>query len=336
MADKDELWLPALSLKDHKGRLRNRKKPSFKWTGLAGKTLWDWLQLLIIPAVLAAGVAWFNLAQTQIGIQASQKQHDTDVQIAADQQREDVLVAFENDISALLLNDNLLSSKSGDEVRVVARARTLAALRRLDPNRKGYLLQFLYEAQLVMDSPVGNPIIDLFGANLNQANLPLASLQNADLLGTDLGNADLAGADLSGANLNLAKLSSANLRGANLTFAHMHGTALRGANLRGAFIILGSADLSGANLSEADLERVILKGASLVGAKLVGANLTDADLCDTDLNSADLQDAKLAGACLDGADLFHANLKGAQVASEQLAQAKTLEGATMPDGSIHL
>jgi hypothetical protein len=27
----------------------------WKWTGLAKRTLWDWLDLLIIPAVLAGG-----------------------------------------------------------------------------------------------------------------------------------------------------------------------------------------------------------------------------------------------------------------------------------------
>jgi hypothetical protein len=27
------------------------------------KPLWDWLQLLIVPAVIAAGVAWFNQQQ---------------------------------------------------------------------------------------------------------------------------------------------------------------------------------------------------------------------------------------------------------------------------------
>ena len=34
-------------------------------TGLAGRTLWDWLQLLIIPVVLALGVWWLNRLQQQ-------------------------------------------------------------------------------------------------------------------------------------------------------------------------------------------------------------------------------------------------------------------------------
>jgi uncharacterized protein YjbI with pentapeptide repeats len=55
------------------------------------------------------------------------------------------------------------------------------------------------------------------------------------------------------------------------------------------------------------------------------------------LSEADLSGANLSGADLSGADLSGADLSGAQgVTEEELEeQAKTLEGATMPKGSIH-
>jgi len=56
-----------------------------------------------------------------------------------------------------------------------------------------------------------------------------------------------------------------------------------------------------------------------------GAGLTDADLSGANLSGADLSNAHLGGA----------NLKGANITEEQLAMCKSLEGATMPDGSIH-
>jgi len=56
-----------------------------------------------------------------------------------------------------------------------------------------------------------------------------------------------------------------------------------------------------------------------------GAGLTDADLEGANLEGADLSNAYLGGA----------NLKGANVTDEQLATCKSLEGATMPDGSKH-
>jgi uncharacterized protein YjbI with pentapeptide repeats len=45
-----------------------------------------------------------------------------------------------------------------------------------------------------------------------------------------------------------------------------------------------------------------------------------------------LQGANLWKAILTCADLSNANLKGAKVTDEQLIQAKSLEGATMPNG----
>src|SRR5712692_10493395 len=120
-----------------------------------GKTFWDWMQLLIIPAALAALVFWFNLEQAHISEvnsakQAdisnanSAKQHIFDQQAALDQQRAAILQTYIDNIQDLLLNHNLLKSKPDDAVAILARARTLTALHGLDPERKGRLLIFLH------------------------------------------------------------------------------------------------------------------------------------------------------------------------------------------------
>lgn len=149
---------------------------------------------------------------------------------------------------------------------------------------------------------------DLSGANLVNADLSGANLSDADLSGANLRSADLGEADLSGADLTEATLTRANLSDANLS-----GTRLRGAQVDGVFayeIDLRQADLAGANLEWADLHR----------AELGGANLSEADL---------------QGAWLTGADLSGADLRQAKVTAEQLALAHGLQGATMPDGSVH-
>jgi ABC-type dipeptide/oligopeptide/nickel transport system permease component len=53
---------------------------NWPWTGLSpkahsfqGKTLWDWLQILIIPAVLAVGGYLFNLTVSRNERQAAAK-----------------------------------------------------------------------------------------------------------------------------------------------------------------------------------------------------------------------------------------------------------------------
>ncbi len=89
------------------------------------------------------------------------------------------------------------------------------------------------------------------------------------------------------------------------------------------------------DLSKADLSKANLKGANLSYTVLFDTDMRESDLGEADLSDAILFSADLRGAILKGADLSYANLRGAKVASEQLKKAKSLKGATMPDGSIH-
>ena len=137
---------------------------------------------------------------------------------------------------------------------------------------------------------------------LSQAGILTKCIED-ELRGIDLHGADLTWVNLSGINL-----STTNLRGADLSYANLKGTKLILAKLSGGNLI--NTDLSGADLSQADLS-----GAFLSVANLHGADLTGADLAGADLSGADLSNAK--------------------VANKQLDAAKTLKGATMPDGSKH-
>ncbi len=101
--------------------------------------------------------------------------------------------------------------------------------------------------------------------------------------------------------------------------------SLNGAQLHGV-------QLHGANLSEVNLSGADLFGAVFSEANLSGANLSEANLSYVNLSYANLSEANLSGVNLSGADL-----KGALGATlEELdKQAKSLKGATMPDGSKH-
>jgi len=63
--------------------------------------------------------------------------------------------------------------------------------------------------------------------------------------------------------------------------------------------------------------------------------LRGAFLIQADLSGADLSGADLSGADLSGADLSGADLSGAIVIAGQWEKAKSLKGATMPDGQTH-
>jgi uncharacterized protein YjbI with pentapeptide repeats len=265
-----------------------------------GKALWDWLQLLIIPAVLAVGGYLFSFTTSRNERKAADLHNQTERAIAQDNQREAALKEYFEKMSELLLHENLRQSDPDDEVRKIARVWTLTVLQRLDEYRKGSLLQFVHESGL-MDE--GKSIIDLSGADLTNASLVALVLTNANLSRTTLIRANLMGAHLAGANLS--------------------GTTLWGANLT-------SADLTGANLIDASIGLRHYAGDEPIITRFYDANLTNANLSGARIYGADLRYANLRGADLTGADLT-----GALITEKQLDQAKSLKGATMPDGSIH-
>jgi hypothetical protein len=269
------------------------------WVGLRGVTLYSWLQLLIIPIVLAIGGFWFNQIQKDREQKATEQRAKTEQKIAKDNQREVALQSYIDKMSELLLDKGLRQSQPEEEVRSIARVRTLTVLLHLDEDivRKTSVLQFLHESGLIHKDA---RIIDLRGAYLN---------------GVWLFESDLSGADLSGARLSKALLSRTDLSRASLSEAYLGEASLSGANLRGA-------DLSGAYLIK----------ASLSGAKLSEANLSGADLRGAyTFGEEDYEEE----ADLSGADLRGADLSGAEITPEQLDKAGTLQGAIMPDGSRH-
>ena len=294
---------------------------SWKWTGLVAdakypkRTFWDWLGLLIVPVVLALGGYLFSRSESernrQISDQRMQEDRkiaheraETDRQIADQSRQDDTLQAYLDQMGALLLESDLRDSKEGSNVRTLARAQTLTVLPRLNDSRKGNVLQFLYESDLISKNHL---IVDLGGADLSNAALRGAILHKADLSESDLSGANLSKADLSGANLSKADLRIADLGGANLRGADMRGALLYEANMRGA-------DLNRrTNLDKVDFSEVDLRGANLGGANLSRANLSGAYLSGAYMKGVDLSDTKLGGVYLGGVYLHGANLSRADL-----------------------
>lgn len=286
------------------------------------KTLWDWMQLLIVPLVLALGAFLFNITtsrnEQKIALQRDQTAHE----IALDNQREILLQAYLDRMSELLLQQHLRHSEAHAEVRYLARARTLTILPRLDGSRKGSLVKFLYESNLI--EVINLSGADLSGAILNEAKLHRANLSEANLSQALLELADLSEANLSGANLSQALLLFANLSEANLNGAKLHKADAHDANL-------GKANLNWADLSEATLNRADMHEASLHKSNLRQAHMQNVNLCNAELRAADLSQADLGAADLTGADLSEAELRGAML-HETILREVNLHGASLtPD-----
>ena len=121
----------------------------------------------------------------------------------------------------------------------------------------------------------------------------------------ELKDANLDHADLSGLQLGAIDLREVHLRHANLTDV--------GLGLKKAMVTIQAPTLEGADLSHAKL-----RGTNLVEACMRGVILRHADLTNTTFAAVDLTGADLTGAT--------------GWTTEQLKQAKSLKGATMPNG----
>ena len=289
------------------------------WAGFngkikSGKTLWDWMQLLIVPLVLAIGGLWFNQIQKTREHEASEQNAKIERELASDNQREALLQSYLDRMAELLLDKHLMDEEVNNKARDIARAQTLTVLSRLDPVRKGSLVQFLQEAGLIKRYK-GIREDDRTIIFMQHADLRRAYLVEATLLSTDLSQTNLSKANLSRAYMFKVNLYEADLREAVLVEAFVTYADLRGANLTRANLC--NSDLRKSNLSQTELDEkpTNLAGANLEDTCLTGANLT--------------------GANLHGADLRGADLEEAIVTEEQLEQAISLKGATMPDGKIN-
>lgn len=300
------LWQPASALLDPKDRVTAQDE--------AFRTL---LQLIGGAAILFGGyTAWRTLRATQRTVEATEKQVEAtqkQVEIA----REGQITERFNKAVEHLGSDDLTIRLGGIYAleRIAEDSEThhwpvmevLTAFVRENAPRKqeaehperkvGSTASIWGEMEPRTDIQAILTVIGRRSTKLEKAD------QFLDLRGTELRGANLFEANLCEANLNRANLREANLSGANLQRASLIWTNLHWANLR---------------------------GATLRGARLTGANL-----CAAYLGDADLREAYLHRVNLEGVYTVDEDGNRHLVTNEELAVAKSLEGATMPDGSKH-
>jgi hypothetical protein len=271
-----------------------------RWTGLRGKTLWDWLELLIVPLVLAVAALAFNFSQSARDQRREDQRAASNRAIAVDGQREEALRVYLQAMSDLMLHEKLGSSLES-KARGVARTLTLTVLQQLDGRRKGLVVRFLFESGLLTSPGAHSPLFNavrLRGADLRNASLAgtrfdygFAQLGDADWRGADFRNAsfpvgvdfrraDLRGADFSGVVVALHKSPSEPpyekgvVRQTPFDGACLSGARFNGADLQGV-AFSGSAgyrvDFSSAGLASASFRRSALGGLTLEGADTTGA-----------------------------------------------------------------
>ncbi|CAF1446178.1 unnamed protein product [Didymodactylos carnosus] len=198
------------------------------------------------------GVFTIVLAIQQQNI--GEKNRQKDLQIADQQQKESILTNFVKEISELLLEKNF--SLTQETMARIVRPKALTAIRQLDPTRKSYLIQFLYESKLLSTNGRQLPV-DLTDADLNNLNLgnkmfkrlvgfselylPETSLINATftsriLISSDFNNADLTGANFSYSLLGFTNFRKAILDGVDFRYVAVPGVDFTKASMLGTKI----------------------------------------------------------------------------------------------------
>lgn len=302
--------------------------------GFQGKSLWDYVQLLIVPVFLGGAAIWFQFESSNAARESEERRAIAQQEIQDTHAREEALQGYLDRMTELLLSEDAQGDVFPEKMRSVARARTISVIRVLDDWRNRSVTGFLHDAELVRKT----------GESEQDALISLmdADLSNSELMGAMLLNASLHGANLTNANMQRAPLQDTNLIGTDLSNTLLAGANLKEALMQGA--ILCTAFMVNANLEEANLEGAKMLNANLFNSNLRGANLRDSDFRDAaefgEETCGNLhlipnpQGFGLHKAVLNNVDLSDANLTGAKVDNGQLAQAASLVGATMPDGSL--
>lgn len=193
------------------------------WTGLRGKTLWDWLLLisaLAVPVVVGFAGLWFTQQQAA-------RQQDIE-----DQRSQDTAMqAYLDNMSTLLIDEQgtqLRKLDPDEEVLDLIQARTETVFAVLNRERQVSIVLFLARAQLILkDSPI---------VILERVNLEGVDLTGLNLSNTSFEAASLTHAELPDANLKQANFTQADLADANLTEAHLEGAVFTDARLTKATV----------------------------------------------------------------------------------------------------
>lgn len=303
----------------------------WQWTGLAAipargdepgraaKTLWDWMQLFLVPLVLALAAFGLALAQDTRQQEQEDKRAKRERERAEENAREETLRTYLQQMSQLMLETPLTlpnkrgtrPSQSERNAVTLARTLTLTALSRLDGVRKGRVVQFLTEARLIGSTYRAEPASLVPLLSTQPLRPSRISLEGADLRGLvirdrlliDPGRWDSV-VDLSGADLRKAVFEGATL------MVDFTGADLREANFARVYVMIASFDfscLSGARFTDARLgplggQEAGRAGRADLDRRRVLASLTmnDARGRDVDFSGTEIAGHKLQPDCWQG------------------------------------
>src|SRR5215218_7470666 len=174
-------------------RKQSEETKQSRW-GFRGKTVWDFLQLLIVPLMLVAIGLVFSVQQDARQQRVENQRAEAERELAEQRAQDEALQAYLDQMSQLMLERKLLEAEQGDPVHTLAQARTSTVILRLDAEHNESVTRFLSNSGLAVPSEASARL--LRGIALSHAKLSGAYLPNADLIEANLSQADLSNAFL--------------------------------------------------------------------------------------------------------------------------------------------
>ncbi len=267
------------------------REPFTEPTHVWGKTLWDILEILVVPVAIALVAIWFQSSE--------RKQEQI---IAENRIQEETLRDYFKEMERLFLDYDLRNKIPDDESEIfkIANVITVTTLRRLERDRRNTVFQFLRDAY-----------IDRY------------VLRRAYMEGIDL-----SGCNLFGINLRLAKLKNSNLSYTRVDETNFEWAELAGCNFTGADILdtsFGDIDMSKAKFDNAELDGCVFSGTNLSNASFVNAKLEWIDIASTKLENTDFTRAKLKDVNFTDEQLAKIKLTKEQIESAKLLSSRKLK-----------
>lgn len=265
----------------------------------SGKSVWDWLDLLIVPSVIGLSVAYFESMGRLTELEIAERNNEVEREISKERYWESTFKEFLDKMTVFVIENGLLKAQANADLTNIAIMRTRTTLRILNAKWKQEVVVFLSESGITKSIPG-----ILCNCDLSKTDLNRIGLSNADL-----SDAQLNDAILSGANLNASELSRASIVGAKLIGTQMQAATLTSADLT-------NSDLQGASLSRSKLTAAKFKNAKLKATKMVGCVATNtifkaADSCGsdrTDLSGSDFSNANMSEASFRNIDMHKCKL----------------------------
>jgi len=171
------------------------------------KTLWDWMQLLLMPLVLAIIAFLFTRAQ-----------RDRDTKLSSLQRGADALHNYLDYMTRLLVEQDLTDDSLIERASRVAKARTTSLLDQLTGTQKGHLLRFIADSGLLDRE---GPFLSLERANFQATELEPGLYRNCRLHGVNLDRAVLEHCSFDESDLASSTIMDARLEGADFYKSNM-------------------------------------------------------------------------------------------------------------------